>query len=93
MSVERRIRKLKEAVGAGVPCEECSHVDGKPATDTLAFEVVWDYTGDEGPSEDEYCPACGQQLVYVVTWGAEEKVRFHAHDRDLRLVEDDRGEG
>jgi hypothetical protein len=72
MSIRRRVEKLKQELGRGQPCPECGHLDGKPATDTIDFEVVWIYdkTDHEGP---EFCPACGQQLVYVVSWGPREK--------------------
>ena len=44
MSIERRVRKLEEAAGQGEPCPECGHIAGKPTSDTLNWEVYWDYT-------------------------------------------------
>jgi hypothetical protein len=34
--------------------EKCGHVAGKPTSDTLNFEVYWDYTGEEELG-DEFC--------------------------------------
>jgi hypothetical protein len=88
--LERRLKKLEEDTGQGEPCPECGHVAGKPTTDTLDFEVYWDYTAEE-ESEDEFCSTCGTQLVFNVTWGAEGKERFHSYEPKLRLIEE--GEG
>ncbi len=86
--LERRLQKLEEDVGSGEPCPECGHIAGKPTSDTLNFEVFWDYTGEEEP-EDEFCGTCGTQLVFNVAWGAEGKQCFHSYEPQLRLVEED----
>ena len=64
MSLERRLRKLE--VHSGVkPCPECGFVPGALPEE---FEVSWPEEPEysEGP---EFCPECGDQTVYVVTWG------------------------
>lgn len=60
MSLERRLRKLEGYSGVK-PCPECGFVPGAPPEE---FEVSW-------PDDPDYSegPECGEQTVYVVTWG------------------------
>jgi hypothetical protein len=100
--LERRLKKLAEEAGAGVPCEECGHpIGGPPATARLDFVVSWYDHGSEDLG-DEFCSACGRQLVIHMDWGVGEQEKERAierarqiygsgaaNERKLRLVEDD----
>lgn len=59
----RRLRLL-EASGGG-ECPECGFVPGEPVED---LAVTWHDTEEAEPVEPEWCPRCGEQTVYVVTW-------------------------
>jgi bacterioferritin-associated ferredoxin len=67
LSIEHRVQKLEEEIGSGEPCLECGHVPGQPfASDTIDFDIRGI---DEPLGVDEFCGACGRQLVFVVRWG------------------------
>jgi hypothetical protein len=68
-SLERRVSRLEESAGGG-KCPRCGWGDGDDLGPDDTYEVEW---GDPGGPEDreEFCEACGRQLVYVITWGDE----------------------
>ncbi len=61
-SVRQRLDKLA-ADTVSKPCAECGH--GSDVRVEYAVEWV-----EDGPSADasEFCPTCGRQLAYVITW-------------------------
>jgi predicted RNA-binding Zn-ribbon protein involved in translation (DUF1610 family) len=64
-SLENRLRRLE---GDRKPCGECGW-DG--SWSNAKVRVVWDdIDGGESLEEEgpEYCPECGHQLKYIVTW-------------------------
>ena len=65
MSLHRRLKKLESSAPPEEPCPECGFVPGAPPEE---FEVSWPEEPEysEGP---EFGPECGEQTVYVVTWG------------------------
>ncbi len=73
MGVKDRLRRLEGDEPEGCPL--CAEWLGD-APEGGAYEVLWDdpslYEGeppqDSGFDVPEYCPRCGEQLVYTVTW-------------------------
>jgi hypothetical protein len=65
--LERRLRALEEALDVRV-CPECGF---GPGTEPEEIEIEWidDPEDDRGAVEPEFCGSCGQQLVWVITWG------------------------
>ncbi len=78
MSLRRRLEQLEG--GDGRECPECGF-DGDLSI--AEIEVVWedldlyevleaeehlDRGRDVDPDLPEYCPECGHQLIYTVTW-------------------------
>ena len=61
--ISKRLERLEASHSP--PCEECGHALGAPVE---GFSVEW---AKEPDAEPEFCGKCGQQLVYVVTWGDE----------------------
>ena len=66
-SVKGRLARLA-ADNRNKRCAECGH--GGDAR--VEYEVEW---VEENTSADapEFCPACGRQLSYVVTWPDDER--------------------
>jgi hypothetical protein len=72
MSVERRLRRLEEQSGSGVPCDRCgpASLPGEPRG-PVTFEIHWPDVPELSDIEDpgpEVCPMCGQRLVFTVRW-------------------------
>ncbi len=70
MSLEKRIGRLEDEAGGGEPCEECGGPT-KPG-ERVEYEVVWEDMSELSDSNhlgQDYCPECGRQLVFAVTWG------------------------
>ncbi len=69
MTLRRRLQRLERAGGGGEPCEECG---GPPKPgERVEYEVVWEDLTELSDADDtfpEYCPECGQQLVFTVRW-------------------------
>ena len=80
MSLRRRLEQLE--VGDPEPCPTCVEWLGDE-DGPAEYEVVWGDSdlyemlgGDEHPVHGrdvdpvlpEYCPECGHQLIYTVTW-------------------------
>jgi hypothetical protein len=64
-TIKRRVAALEASVGGG-ECPECGGSDD----DNRPYEVTFIDPG--GPDDrEEFCEACGRQLVYVLTWGDE----------------------
>lgn len=64
-SLDTRLKRLEDGAE---PRAECGW-DGDWSS--VEIEVVWEDLDGEGSDEEdgpEYCPECGQQLVYTVTW-------------------------
>lgn len=59
----RRLARLEASHSP--PCEECGRAPNAPVE---GYAVEW-ANSEETPTEPELCGKCGQQLVYVVTWG------------------------
>jgi hypothetical protein len=69
-SLQRRVARLEEAAGDGGECLRCGWGGGSDHGGGDTYELVWVDPG--GPDDrEEFCEACGQQLVYVLTWGDE----------------------
>ena len=67
-SLERRVARLEDAAGGGGGCPECGWGGGDD--DNYTYEITFIDPG--GPDDrEEFCEACGRQLVYVLTWGDE----------------------
>jgi hypothetical protein len=67
-SLERRVSRLEESVGDGGECPRCGWGGGDD--DNRPYEVTFIDPG--GPDDrEEYCEACGRQLVYTLHWGDE----------------------
>ena len=64
-SMTRRVDRLEDE-GGSKPCEECAH--GEAAGGPVTYEIEWDDGGDTSADAPEFCPACGRQLSYVITW-------------------------
>lgn len=64
-SLEGRIERLENSHG-----RECSECGSNGDLSKVVIEVIWEDLDGEGFDEEgpEYCPKCGQQLTYVVTW-------------------------
>jgi hypothetical protein len=66
-SLERRVSRLEEAVGAGGECPRCGWGEGDV---NYTYELTFIDPG--GPEDrEEYCEVCGRQLVIVLSWGDE----------------------
>jgi hypothetical protein len=65
----RRVKKLEAALVSD-DCPVCGYSPQAP----IRYEVVWEDANPEDleddPKEPEFCHGCGQQLTYIVTWGA-----------------------
>ena len=69
-SLKRRVVALEESAGVGGKCPECGWGGGDNFGPDDTYEVQWINPG--GPEDrEEFCGACGRQLVYVITWGDE----------------------
>jgi hypothetical protein len=69
--MRRRLRRLEEETGSGVPCEQCGHVPGEPIGGRVEYEIYWPDMLELSDIEDpgpELCPACGRRLVFTVEW-------------------------
>ena len=68
-SVRTKVGRLLEATGGtGDECPRCGSGGGDDHNHT--YEVTWIDPG--GPDDrEEFCEACGRELVYVLTWGDE----------------------
>ncbi len=68
MALQSRVDKLEQRTGAR-DCPECG--GGNP-NEPYEVELCWsdDASAPTGP---EYCPACGRQLVFTVTWGDDDE--------------------
>ena len=65
MAIRNRVRRLEMAQG-GRECPACGWpLVGFPKD--VKVEVTWE-EDDPEPSGPEYCPECGRQLVFTVTW-------------------------
>jgi hypothetical protein len=64
--LERRIKRLEGERGRTTPCPECGYAPGAPVE--YEYEWIYDRSEYEGP---EFCGTCGEQLLYIVTWGDE----------------------
>ena len=67
-SVATKVSRLEEATGGtgGDECPECGGGGDDFGPDDT-YELVWvDPDGPDG--REEFCKACGRQLVYVITW-------------------------
>jgi len=62
-ALEQRLDRLEGQRG-GRGCQVCGSGDDDGLTE---YEVEFIYDDDEG-DEEERCPACGETLVYTVTW-------------------------
>lgn len=63
--LDTRLRRLERG---DKPCPECGY-DGDRSN--MEIEVVWedlDGPDTEAPEAPEFCPTCGDQLTYIVTW-------------------------
>jgi hypothetical protein len=67
--IQRRVARLEESAGSG-ECSRCGWGGGDDFGPNDTYELTWI---DPGGAEDreEFCEACGRQLVYVLTWGDE----------------------
>jgi hypothetical protein len=68
-SVQAKVSRLEEATGGtgGDACPRCGG-GGDDFDPDDTYEVEWIDPG--GPEDrEEFCEACGQQLVYVIGWG------------------------
>ena len=70
-SVQAKVSRLEEATGGtgGDACPLCGGSGDDFGPDDT-YEVEWVDPGGPGDRE-EFCEACGRQLVYVITWGDE----------------------
>jgi hypothetical protein len=71
-SVATKVLRLEKATGGdGGECPRCGWGGGDNdfgPHDT--YELVW--VDPDGPEDrEEFCEACGRQLVYVLIWGDE----------------------
>ena len=69
-SVQAKVSWLEKATGGsgGDECPRCGWGGGDDFGPDDTYEVEWVDPG--GPDDrEEFCEACGRQLVYVVTWG------------------------
>jgi hypothetical protein len=66
--LQRRIKRLEGEGERTVPCPECGYAPGVP----VKYEVEWIYDRSEY-DEPEFCGTCGEQLLYILTWGDEPK--------------------
>ncbi len=84
MSLRRRLEQLE--VGDPEPCPTCVEWLGDEDGD-VEYEVVWedsdlyevlegeehlDRGRDVAPDLPEYCPECGKQFIFTVTWPEEQ---------------------
>src|SRR5688500_17591284 len=68
-SLERRVVALEAATGGdGGECSRCGWGGGEDDNHTCELTFI-----DPGGPDDreEFCQACGRQLVYILTWGDE----------------------
>lgn len=65
MDLSRRLKRLERGASVEEPCATCGFVPGAPPE---GFEVSWCDELDVAGGL-EFCSECGQQTVYVVTWG------------------------
>ena len=71
MSLEKRVGRLEDEASeaSGEPCSEC----GGPARPgvPVEYEVFWEDMPELSDTDDfgpDFCPECGRQLVFTVTW-------------------------
>ena len=74
--MRRRLERLKESVRPELaadnennPCGACGHGPGV----RVEYEVEWVEDTDTVDDAPDFCPACGRQLSYVVTWPDDER--------------------
>ena len=71
-SIQAKVSQLEKAAtsgsSAGGECPECGGGGGDDFGVHDTYELVWIDPG--GPDDrEEFCEACGWQLVVVLTWG------------------------
>jgi hypothetical protein len=66
-ALEQRLKKLESRNGSGKPCPVCGEGDDDGLTE-YEVEFIFEDEEDEGGEEEEYCPHCGRQTTYTVTW-------------------------
>ena len=67
-SLQAKVSRLEAAAGGGGECPRCGW--GEEGDVNHTYEVTFVEPG--GPEDrEEFCEACGRQLVYVIGWGGE----------------------
>jgi hypothetical protein len=78
MSIERRLKKLEEAAGAGEPCPECGSAPGQPVVyDPVAHievRAIFEVIGEE----DGFCGMCGSWQPVITIGGPQSRRKERA---------------